>query len=206
MRCVVGGHRDRHFKPIRIPRFRQKRFCLLQVGGVIVRQRLVVVFAEGREHAGTKGNPVPVKRQVNHRLLVHRPAQCLPYADIVKRLFLVVEVERLNQIHAALCDAELIMIQLHGLVTAQMRYQIQCAALQSQNQTVRAFQNLERDFVQFAGCAPVVFKALQHQAVLHGSGDEAIGPRAHRCGLLPVIIRRDNVCVHHRGKKLVARL
>ena len=167
MRRVVAGNGNCHIETVWITSLSKKRSGFLEIEGIVVRKGVVIVLSEGREHRCAERNTVAVKGQIDHGLFVHGIAQRLTDPDIVKRLFSIVEIECLDEIHAALGDTEICLIQLNGLVTAQMRDEIQRPALESKHESFSTLQNLKSNLIDLRRCAPVVRETLKHQAVLN---------------------------------------
>ena len=201
---VVGGDRDGHGEPVRIPRLRQKLPGPVRVIGVIVCQVLHKIFLEGRIHAGADGAAVPVKGQIDDLLLVHGIAQGLPHQLVVEGLHGVVQVQGLYQVHGALQHLEVVP-QLGHLGAGQVGEHVDGPALQAHHQAVRVLDDPEGHLVQLGRGAPVVVEPLQNDGVLGCPGHELEGPGAHRSGvLLRIVLRQDGQ--GQIGQKFAVRL
>ena len=103
----------------------------------------------------------------------------------------MVQVHGLDQVHGALLDVE-ILPQLGRLGAGQVGEEVHRPALEAHEDAVGVFDDLEGDFIQVGGLAPVVLKALQDDGVLGGSGDKPEGPRAHGGGVLLAVVPGQN--------------
>ena len=103
----------------------------------------------------------------------------------------MVEIHGLNQVHGALFNIE-IPAELGGLGAGQVGKEVHRPALETHENAVRIFNDLEGDLVQIRRLSPILLKALQDDIVLCGPGDIPKRPGAHRGGVLPVVVRRED--------------
>ena len=173
---VVGGDGDGEAQ-ILIARLFQQGLGLLHVGLVVVGQLGHGVAAQGGEHAGAHGGAVAVHGQVDDGLLIHGVAQGLADTLIGKGGEIVVEIQRLDDVAAALHDGHIRHVGNLGGV--QVAGQVDGAGAQAHHQGLGVGDDLQDHLIQIGALAPVFIKLLQHHAVLGGVGHEAEGAGAH---------------------------
>ena len=133
MLLVVARDGDRHLKAVRIAGLGEERLRLLDVLLVVIRQGLVKVLAERREHGAADAHAVAVAHEGDDLVNVHGIAQRLTDADVVKRGDGVVEVERLHELHGVLVDVEAVLDRL-GLIGREVRADVDGAGFEREHE------------------------------------------------------------------------
>ena len=168
MGLIVGRDGDGHIKTIGISCLRQQ---ILRLGGIV----LIVVHQLGHEvalqlgvDAAAHSCTVSVRDHVHDHLTVDGVADGLTHLHIIKRFHSVVEIHGLHQIHGVLQNGELVA-ELGRLSRGQVGAHVHAAALEGHHKGRGILVDAVSHLLHTCGLAPILVKALQHDALLRGT-------------------------------------
>ena len=166
MHLIIGRYFHGEGEAIRKSGLGKQFFGLLYIDIVDIRQRIIIVCLQVRNHRGAELCADTVIDCVYDAVSVNRIVDRLPYTDVIEGFCRIVQIERLHRIRVADIDNRGIRRKLLG--NAGVRHEaLNRAGLEIHQKIRRARDELDRYFVKMRGRSPVILEFFKRRVILH---------------------------------------